>query len=116
MGRTSSGGFACQHGEHECLHNFVLGCASRHLPTTDAFVAFATCAETHLKANSSIQPSDVISKCLFFEATKMAISRCFEGGKGHEAMKLFDKLGTETEALQKKICSLDRRQRKPLKR
>lgn len=99
--RTPSG-FACQHGEKECLHNKVLGCAIRSSNTTDSIVAFATCAENKIQADTSTQPSDVITSCGSNSKIQAAISDCFQGGKGTEAMTLYNKLGVETEALQKK--------------
>lgn len=99
--RRSKSGFSCQHGEIECLHNLVLNCASHQLRSTDEFVTFATCAETHIQANTAIRPSDVIAKCTSDPASSAALRTCFQGGEGKEALSLYDKVGTETDALKK---------------
>ncbi|XP_037784553.1 GILT-like protein 1 [Penaeus monodon] len=86
FGVVENGG--CQHGPGDCLGNRLLSCAVRHLPVTDAGLAFATCLmehQTHLRSNAH---SSILSAALTCaegsRRNTKAFYRCSVGPEGYQ--------------------------------
>merc|ERR1712190_570391 len=86
----------CQHGANECRYNLVESCAIQNFASTADHVSFVACTEKMLKDAPAAPANDVINGCALKEADRSLISSCYNGGRGPEAVKVFDIFGKQT--------------------
>lgn len=90
----------CQHGVRECHGNMVQVCANSVFSNDERAISFAVCAERLYRAGQS--PTAAIQKCAFSPTSAAAITSCYGGGNGTEALAGIGKAREKTQLLNHK--------------
>lgn len=90
----------CQHGIQECHGNMVQVCANSVFSSDERAVLFAVCAERLYHEGQS--PTVAIQKCTPSPTSAAAITSCYGGGGGTQALAGIDKARQMTQLLNHK--------------